>query len=129
MLNQSGIKCTKAVNVDQILVNTQLQHSVGIIVSNADYVEEDGRKIVKAGTPMFGSLVSRGTAFTKATTSNSTSNAIGVLLHDVDVTNGNANGTLLIFGFVNINRLDSTTKSLITDEVKTALNAKVTFIA
>lgn len=30
-----------------------------------------------------------------------------VLLHDVDVTSGNANGTALLFGFVNVNRVDS----------------------
>lgn len=34
-----------------------------------------------------------------------------VLLHDVDVTGGKNNGTALIFGFVNLNRIDSTTKS------------------
>ena len=32
-----------------------------------------------------------------------------VLLHDVDVTDGNANGTALVFGFVNLNRIDATT--------------------
>ena len=37
-----------------------------------------------------------------------------VLLHDVDVTRGNANGTALIFGFVNINRVDSSVAQAIT---------------
>jgi hypothetical protein len=52
-----------------------------------------------------------------------------VLLHDVDVTDGNVNGTVLIFGFVNTNRLESDVQAKITSAVKTALDAKVTFIA
>ena len=57
-----------------------------------------------------------------------TNNAVGVLLHDVDVTAGNANATMLIFGFVNLDRLDAATQALITNAVKIALNAKVTFL-
>jgi len=56
------------------------------------------------------------------------SNAIGVLLHDVDVTQGDANGSLLTFGFVNTNRLESDVQALITTAVKEALNGKVTFM-
>jgi hypothetical protein len=37
-----------------------------------------------------------------------------VLLHDVDVTAGNANGTALIYGFVNVNRVDSDVAAAIT---------------
>lgn len=59
----------------------------------------------------------------------SSSNAVGVLIHDVDITDGDANGSLLIWGFVNINRLDSNTQALITPEVETALAGKVTFLA
>lgn len=36
-----------------------------------------------------------------------------VLLHDVDVTDGDANGTACIFGFINLNRLDSDVVTLI----------------
>lgn len=57
-----------------------------------------------------------------------TDNSVGVLLHDVDVTSGNANGTLLIFGFVDLNKFDAETASLITSEVEDALKGKVTFI-
>lgn len=56
-------------------------------------------------------------------------NAVGVLLHDVDVTAGNANATLLLFGFVNVNMLESSVQALITQTVKDALKAKVTFLA
>lgn len=120
----SGFKKSTAITPTQILFNTEPQVSVGIVVSDSGVIaNSEGKKIVKAGTPLTGNLEARNTAFTAGT-----SNAVGVLLHDVDVSNGAENGTLLIFGFVNLDRLDSTTAALITSEVKTALNAKVTFI-
>lgn len=133
MLNQSGIIKVTGVAPTQILLNTDLQYSMGVVVTNTGLTaDSEGKKILKAGTPIAGNLDARTTAFTKATTtgdSTPASNAVGVLLHDVDVTSGSANGTILIFGFVNTNRLDSTVKTLIDTAVKTALNGKVTFIA
>lgn len=117
------------INVNQILFNTDPQVSVGIQVSNTGITAgDDGKKIVKAGTPLTGDLTARGTAFTKATTTEGVSNAVGVLLHDVDVTAGAENGTLLIFGFVDLNKVDATTAALITADVKTALKGGVTFL-
>lgn len=101
----------------QILANVEFQWSVGIVVNKNAGVDMGGKKIVKAGTPMTGDLDKRTTAFTKATTSN----VKGVLLHDVDVTKGDNNGTLLLFGFVNTNRLDSDVKTMLTDTIKNAL--------
>lgn len=83
-----------------------------------------GKKIIPAGTPV-GSTTS---VLDDETTPLSVANdatAQGVLLHDVDVTNGTGNGSLLIFGFVNLNRIPNVT---IADEVKTALAGKVTFM-
>lgn len=135
MLNKTGIKKETYGNVPQILFATQHQVSMGIVVDEAaGTADSTGRKIVKAGTPLTGSLDARTTAFTKAVTSGDgsatpySSNAVGVLLHDVDVTAGDANGTLLIFGFVNTNRIDETTKALITQPVKDALNM-IKFVA
>ena len=123
------IKTTTAVNVNQILFNTDPQVSVGILAANTGVTAgADGRKILKAGTPMTGSLEARGTAFTKASTTEGVSNAVGVLLHDVDVTAGNENATLLIFGFVDLNKVDTTTAALVTTAVKTALKGGVTFL-
>jgi hypothetical protein len=82
--------------------------------------------VVKA--PSTGAMVVALTTYTAAVTGSKASNAVGVLLHDVDVTAGNANGTLLQFGFVQLNRLESDVQALITAEVKAALNGKVTFI-
>lgn len=123
------IKTQTYVNVNQILFNTDPQVSVGILVSNTGITAgDDGKKIVKAGTPLTGSLEARGTAFAKASTTEGVSNAVGVLLHDVDVTAGAENGTLLIFGFVDLNKVDTTTAALITSDVKTALKGGVTFL-
>lgn len=127
MLNRSGIIKETAVAPSQILFNVQNQMSVGVIVDETvGTAGEDGRKIVKAGTPLNGDLTARDTAFMAATdTSNPT---VGVLLHDVDVTDGDANGTLLIWGFVNLNRMDSTTAGLITADRKADLAGRVWFL-
>lgn len=121
-----SIKIESAVNVNQILFCTDPQVSVGVIVDNTASVTENGRKVVKAGTPLSGDLTARNTAFVKAV--DTTNPATGVLLHDVDVTDGDNNGTLLVFGFVNLERLDTTTAALITDTRKTELSGKVTFL-
>ena len=122
------IKKETAVNVNQILFCTEPQVSVGVQVSDTGITASNGKKIVKAGTPLAGSLEARGTAFAKATTTSGASNAVGILLHDVDVTDGANNGTLLIFGFVDLNKVDATTAALITADVKTALKGGVTFL-
>lgn len=70
---------------------------------------------------MYGNIDARGTAFVAETTTEGVSNAVGILLHDVDITDGNNNGTLLIFGFVNKLRIDSVTLAKITAAVQTAL--------
>lgn len=125
MFNSTKITSVKGVAPTQILFNTQNQMSVGVVVSNAVSSQTvDGRKIVKAGTPLTGDLTTKTTAFTAA----GESDAVGVLLHDVDVTDGNANGTLLIWGFVNLDRIDSTTQALITAGVKKFLSGKVYFL-
>lgn len=198
-----GFVKTTATNVKQILFCTDPQVSVGIIVDDAGVeAGADGRKVVKAGTPMYGSLTARETAFkistssvaasatatvsgtgvtaatvTAATFSTAVSGAsgiyefeysesdtswqydgtdittttygitvtgtpadgdkitvdftaaynttpVGVLLHDVDVTAGDDNGTCLIFGFVDLNKVDS---SVVTTLVaaQSALDGKV----
>lgn len=133
MLNQSGVKKTTYGGPVQILFNVQNQMSVGIRVDDAYSVTRDGRKIVPAGTPLSGDLTARTTAFVKAADDSTGSAgdakpATGVLLHDVDVTGGDANGTLLIWGFVDLNKVDSTTAALITATRKTELAGKVTFL-
>lgn len=113
----------------QILFATQPSMSVGVVVGNAGVsADSEGKKILKAGTPLKGSLEARGTAWTLSADSSGSNPAVGVLLHDVDVTAGNENGTALIFGFVDLNKVDSSVTALITTAAKTALAGKVTFI-
>lgn len=128
MLNKTGVVKTTYGSTNQILFCTEPQVSVGIVVDKTTVTQADatGKKILKAGTPLAGDLTNRLTPFKVANTSGS--DAVGVLLHDVDVTVDNANGTLLIFGFVNLDRLDTTTQGKITTNVKTALAGKVTFL-
>lgn len=127
MLNKTGITKTVGAAPSQILYNVQNQVSVPIKVvkTYAGAVTENGRKIVKAGTPLNGDLLNRGTAFAAP---DANKPAVGILLHDVDITDADANGTLLIFGFVNVNRIDSTTAALITATVQTQLAGKVYFL-
>lgn len=124
MLNRDGIRNTKYGKPVQILANVELQYSVGCRVPKSMGVDVDGRKIVKAGTPITIDLTDTSKNVAAATT---TCNA--VLLHNVDLThvndNGAANGTALVFGFVNLNRVES--------DVATKLDAitdseKVTFV-
>lgn len=123
MLNQTGVRKETYGNTNQILFAVEHQVSMGVVVNKALGVAEGTKKVVKAGTPLTGNLDVRTTAFTAATAGSSTeaSNAVGVLLHDVDVTTGDANGTLLLFGFVNTNRIDAITKAKLTDTVKKAM--------
>lgn len=131
MLNNTGITKTSYNDVPQILIAPELAFSMGIVVDDTCGTVDSttGRKIAKAGTPVTGSLDDRvSTPFTKAQTTTGTSNAVGILLHDVDLTKGDNNGAIIVFGFVNTNRLDTATKALITAEVKAAL-PKITFVA
>ena len=123
MLNNTGIKKETYGSGNQILFAVEHQVSIGVVVSKALGVAEGTKKVVKAGTPLTGNLDARTTAFTAASAGSSSeeSNAVGVLLHDVDVTTGDANGTLLLFGFVNTNRIDATTKAKLTNIVKAAM--------
>nr|DAH14729.1 MAG TPA: Head decoration protein [Caudoviricetes sp.] len=122
MYNNTGIKKETYGNRNQLLFAVEHQVSMSVVVDETAFtVTENGRKIAKAGTPVTGSLDARDTAFTPAVTASNASNAVGILLHDVDVTDGDNNGTLLLHGFVNTNRIDATTKAKITAEVKKAL--------
>lgn len=114
MLNRSGITNTSMAATKQILANVDLQSSVGCIVPQTLGVVVGSKKIAKAGTPIKIDLMNLQTAAIKA---DGTTPLNAVLLHDVDVTVGNANGTALIFGFVNVNRVDSDVATAITTAV------------
>lgn len=128
MFNKSGITKTQYGNVNQILANVELQASVGCIVDDAIVASADsnGKKIAKAGTPIIVNFANLQTPVTAGTATGNSPTANAVLLHDVDVTKGDANGTALYFGIVNINRLDTATRAKVTAGVNVI--GAVTFI-
>lgn len=111
MLNRSGVYTNTYGATKQILANVELQSSVGCIVPQSLGVTVGAKKIAKAGTPIQIDLLNLQTVAKKADASTALN---AVLLHDVDVTAGNANGTALVFGFVNVNRVDSDVAAAIT---------------
>lgn len=117
MLNKSGITKTTLTAPKQILANVELQASVGCIVPTTLGVTVGARKIAKAGTPVNIDLLDLQTAAKATVVAAGDNPAVpmnAVLLHDVDVTAGNANGTALYFGIVNVNRVDSSVATAIT---------------
>ena len=68
-------------------------------------VKENGRYIVKAGTPF----------------PSNDANAVGVVLNDLDVTNGDQNGAVLVRGHVNLARCEANCGKTISAAAKTAL--------
>lgn len=126
MLNRSGITKTTLTATKQILANVELQSSVGCIVPQTLGVAVGTNKIAKAGTPIKIDLMNIKNPVVKA---DGTTAMNAVLLHDVDVTSGAANGTALIFGFVNVNRVDSDVATAITAAVGAAGASKqITFM-
>lgn len=111
MLNRSGISKNTYGATKQILANVELQSSVGCIVPQTLGVAVGAKKIAKAGTPIKIDLLNLQTVAVKADAATALN---AVLLHDVDVTEGNANGTALVFGFVNVNRVDADVATAIT---------------
>ncbi len=126
MLMQSGITKDTLGAPAQIDAFPQVTVAVGVVVAQAVGITVGGKKIAKAGTPLNGDLTARTTAFVKAADDSTGSAgdakpAVGILLHDVDVTAGAANATLMIGGWVDLKKLDSTTAALITAKRKTEL--------
>lgn len=134
MLNRDGITKTSYGATQQILANVELQSSVGCIVPSSlvSTADANGKKIAKAGTPININLESRQSPVSAPAAAGNDTPAVpmnAVLLHDVDVTSGNANGTALIFGFVDLNKIDTTTQSaLTTARAITGSTQLITFI-
>ena len=103
-----------------VALNPDNLFEIGVQVANTGVTANaDGRKIIPAGTPVGGStsvLETRNTVLTVTNTQATGANAQGVLRHDVDVTDGNANATLIVRGEV-----DSSKCPVVVAEAKTAL--------
>lgn len=110
MLNQSEVKITSATTRKTILVAEEMAVAFSCKVSDSGVSASDGKKVVKAGTPLAGDLTARETAFTVAADG---TGAVGLLLHDVDVTSGTKNAQVLVFGFVDVSKLESDVASMV----------------
>ena len=132
MFNQSGIVKTDLVNIRQILGNEHYIAVSAIIDNTAK--NSDGMCL--AGTPLTGDLLKRAggaDAFTKATTTggsgSETNPAKFVLLHDVEFDGTNdANVTVLVHGFVQKNKCDSTVQTLLDNFAVKALAANGIYV-
>lgn len=119
MLNQSEVRITSGATRKTILFDEKNSTAVSCIIDNtAVEANKNGRKIVKAGTPLTGDLKDRAVAFT---TTADASNVVGIAMHDVDVTAGSANGAVLIFGTVDYSKLDNSVQTALTAEIEKAL--------
>ena len=126
MFNSTGTTKAEFGNRKQILANVEHQVSIGCVVAQALGVTVGSQRIAKAGTPISVDLMATQTPAVLAT---ATVEMTGVLLHDVDVTNGNNNGTVLLFGFVNVNRIDTDVQALVNTALGNADATKlVTFV-
>lgn len=107
-----------------ILIAPELAFTIGCVVGNAGVdANEQGKKIIKAGTPVGNAtnvLKNRQTVLTTE------GNAQGVVLHDIDVTSGNANATLVVAGYVDLLKLDADVVEKV--ETAEATLTKITFM-
>lgn len=121
----NSVKSKNYSNEKQILIAPELAFTIGCLVGNTGVnADSNGKKIIKAGTPVGGTtsvLTNRQTVLTKGA-----SNAQGVVLHDVDVTDGDGRATLVVAGYVDLYKLDSDVVSIVSDA--TATLSKITFL-
>lgn len=107
-------------NRKEILIAPENAESLSVIVGDTGIVADgNGRKIIKAGTPIGSEtdvFENRKTVLQKEDT-----NVQGILLHDVDVTAGDQNAAMVYKGTIDLLKLDETTRALITPTVKEAL--------
>ena len=97
-------------NRKEILIAPELAFSIGCVVSGTGISAVNGRKILKAGTPVGGAdvLTNR-----QAVLSQNTEAPVGIVLHDVDVTDGDENATLVLKGQVDLLKLEDDVKALV----------------
>ena len=101
-----------------VLLNKDLAHEIGVQISNTGVSNNaEGRKIIPAGTPIGGTvdpLMTRNTVCSVTNSSSTGTNAKGILRYPVDVTNGNATGTIIVAGVIDVSKcpaIDETAKT------------------
>lgn len=128
-LNQGGITKVTGNSEKQILSAPELAYTLPCKFANTGVeADAEGKKIIKAGTPVSGSLEARDTAFVVASTTGGTSNATGIAIHDVDVTSGTKNAQVCAFGFLDMSKVDADVAALHTTAARFALGSKITYM-
>lgn len=119
------MKITELGATKQVLGIVQGKIALGALIGDTGVTADaTGRKVIPAGTPVGGDNDVLADEQAVLAVSND-AKAQGVLEHAVDVTEGPANGTLIVAGYINENRLPEGVT--ITPEAKTALAGKVVF--
>lgn len=109
-----AIKTTDYTNETDILIAPELAFAIPVIVTNASVTaDSEGRKIIKAGTPLYASANVFLNRQTKMTTVSTSSTVYGVARWDIDVTDGDTNATMLVAGYVDYLKLDSTVQTAV----------------
>ena len=105
--------------------------ALAVTVDDTEIVAVDGRKIVPAGTIVGNAILTDETKLAKKAVTTpgtegapDTTNAEGVLLNDVDVTHGPAQGAMVIHGFIKLSALPTAPTA-----VEKAALKQITFIA
>ena len=102
------VKTEVYTNENDYLIAGQNSFALSCIVGNAGVsAGADGRKVIKAGTPLYigsGKNVYKD-RFETLTISGDT--VVGIARHNIDVTAGNANDAVLTQGYVEFYRLDA----------------------
>lgn len=94
MLNQGGITKETATTRNTILIAPEMAVSFPCKVANTGIeADTDGKKIVKAGTPLYGSLTARDTAFTTSASGSSATAVASVPTGQTGVTEATVNAT------------------------------------
>ncbi|MDQ0175997.1 hypothetical protein [Bacillus chungangensis] len=112
---------TKYANKKEILKFPD--HYVALTVTVDDkgvFPNKEGKKIVPAGTIVGGGVLEDQSKSVRKVTG---AEAEGVLLNDVDVTYGSASGSMVIHGFIDLNKIPEVPDG----ETKTALK-QITFL-
>lgn len=121
----NSVKSQDYANEKQILIAPELAFTIGCLVGNTGVdADANGKKIIKAGTPVGGPtsvLTNRQAVLIKDTNAPQ-----GVVLHDVDVTDGDGRATLVVAGYVDLYKLDSDVVTLVT--TATSALTKITFL-
>lgn len=129
MATANSVKTAKYGSETDILIAPELAFAIPCIIGNTGVDAVDGKKIIYAGTPLTADadpLTTRDTVLKKASDA---ATIYGYARHDVDVTDGDTNDTLLIDGYVDLLKLQESVKTLVTGGGLTGTNnARVRFI-